>query len=69
MSSEAKRFFESDAWKEVIASTRQSIKDEWANEKSEASRNRLWHTLNAIPEIEKAFRRIVNQEVRDERSG
>lgn len=62
---ELKRFVESDDWKEVIASTRQGLKDQWADEKSGASRERLWHTLNAIPEIERAIRRTINNAVRE----
>lgn len=66
---EARRIVESELWKEVIASTRQRLKDEWEREPSEAARDRLWHKLQAIPEVEKELRKTIQHGVTDKRLG
>ena len=66
---EARRILDSDLWKEVIASTRQRLMDEWAREPSEAARDRLWHKLQAVSEVERELRKTTEHGVKDKRLG
>ena len=61
---EAKRILESDLFQEVIASMRQSLKDQWEAEPSQAARETLHATLRAVPLVVKELKKIRDDGIR-----
>lgn len=63
---EASRILNSELFQEVIASLRQSLKDQWEAEPSAAGRETLHHTLRAVPMVVSQLKKIRDQGVVEE---